>query len=85
MPARGMAPGIEDQAVSWVQLMQRPQTALKAVPFVGQVVLSRRPDCAEVGRPAKILFLTIAALYVPHALSLGMLLGLLKKSGFVRP
>lgn len=57
----------------------------KAVPCVGQVEASIPPASAKVGRPAKILFLTIAALYLARALSLGMLLSLLEKSGLVRP
>lgn len=54
-----------------------------AGPLVGQVVSS---GCfSEVGGAAKILFLIISALYLAHAHSLGMIIGLLLKTGFVRP
>jgi hypothetical protein len=57
-----------------------PHAILKhgAVPFVGQVKNWTSPGRAGVDRQAKILFLTIAALYVAHVLPLGLVLGLLK-------
>lgn len=49
----------------------------RAVPFFGQVEAAISHCWAEVKRPANTLFLAVDALYLAHALSLGMVLGLL--------